>query len=560
MDKQTLLLINCYRNSSGKFIDDAIKCGIQPIILTTKEFKGFRHYNYKPNAKIIKEQPTYQETLKLVRSFHPIAIFSGDEEEIELVMRLQKDLKIKFANDYRYLKEQTCKDQMHLALKKAGIRYIRGEVAHSANEAVKIFKKLKARKVIVKAPRAVGCKSLVYCSNEKEIYQAANDFFKNGSKLTLNHSDKELLVQECIIGTEYFINTASCNGHHKILQIWKDKAATISNRCIFINSETLDKIDANILKMVDYMKKVLDAIHIKNGPVHSELMIDEKGPVLIEVNCRISGGALNTKFSDAIFGHHDTDEVLNALLFPKEFIKNSHKMPTVHKKAYVEIINSPRQAYVKSRPIFSIIKRLESFYDTTITIKNTKELDEPISFVSNCGIVHLLHHNPNVARSDSYFLEDINKRFFGLLFEDKNHQKEDIPPRTTKGATLDQEIPNIIVNGLTLILNDDKNVPMKGAAYATITDLKNINNELKDYAYGVINLKETYDHILREELVEKFLTFMEKISVGGQIFISERTANIFPYGYDGLKVLLKLTGFKVISKKNDKFLQAIKNK
>ena len=34
------------------------------------------------------------------------------------------------------------------------------------------------------------------------------------------------------------------------------------------------------------MLKVLDSLGIKNGCMHSEIKLEERGPVLIEVNCR----------------------------------------------------------------------------------------------------------------------------------------------------------------------------------------------------------------------------------------------------------------------------------
>ena len=55
---------------------------------------------------------------------------------------------------------------------------------------------------------------------------------------------------------------------------------------------------------------------IQYGPVHGEYMIDEKGPVLIEVNCRPMGGGMSKQFMDLAFGQHETDSALDAYLDP----------------------------------------------------------------------------------------------------------------------------------------------------------------------------------------------------------------------------------------------------
>ncbi|MCQ2792679.1 MAG: hypothetical protein MJ208_04070, partial [Bacilli bacterium] len=116
-------------------------------------------------------------------------------------------------------------------------------------------------------------------------------------------------------------------------------------------------------------------------------------------------------------------------------------------------------------------------------------------------------------------------------------------------------IPNIVSQGLTIVLNDKKGDI--GVAYLTTTDFKHLHHELDNYAYGVINLKKTYDHILREELVRNILVFMEKIRMGGKIYISERSINLFPYGLDGMKIMLKIAKFTNIVKK-EKYLVAEK--
>merc|ERR1712151_1374642 len=41
--------------------------------------------------------------------------------------------------------------------------------------------------------------------------------------------------------------------------------------------------------LVAYTRKVLDALKIKHGPTHGEVMMTEDGPCLVEMNCRCAG-------------------------------------------------------------------------------------------------------------------------------------------------------------------------------------------------------------------------------------------------------------------------------
>ena len=46
------------------------------------------------------------------------------------------------------------------------------------------------------------------------------------------------------------------------------------------------------MELVEYALQTVRVLGITDGPVHGEYMMDEKGPVLIEVNCRVMGGSV----------------------------------------------------------------------------------------------------------------------------------------------------------------------------------------------------------------------------------------------------------------------------
>ena len=109
------------------------------------------------------------------------------------------------------------------------------------------------------------------------------------SNLTNIYGEKieEFIVQERIKGEEYYVNTCSCDGVHQVSLIWKyGKVKTAEGGIIYDTIETINELGIGESEMVEYAYKVADALGIKYGPVHGEYMIDEKGPVLIEVNCR----------------------------------------------------------------------------------------------------------------------------------------------------------------------------------------------------------------------------------------------------------------------------------
>lgn len=110
----------------------------------------------------------------------------------------------------------------------------------------------------------------------------------------------ELLIQERINGDEYVVNTVSCGGVHRITLIWKyNKIKTSEGGHIYDSFESINELDLGEAKLVEYAYDVADALGIQYGPVHGEYMIDENGPVLIEVNCRPCGANMDADFLDS---------------------------------------------------------------------------------------------------------------------------------------------------------------------------------------------------------------------------------------------------------------------
>ena len=131
-------------------------------------------------------------------------------------------------------------------------------------------------------------------------------------------TQEEVLVQERIYGTEYIVNTLTSNGKHRLNTVLRyRKEKTEEGGYIYDYCEYITKLEAGHAEMVDYAFKVADAIHYQNGMIHGEYMIDDKGPVLIEVNCRPMGATQPAEFMDLITGQHETDSLLDTLLHPE---------------------------------------------------------------------------------------------------------------------------------------------------------------------------------------------------------------------------------------------------
>jgi len=100
-------------------------------------------------------------------------------------------------------------------------------------------------------------------------------------------------LQEFLAGDEYIVDTVSKNGQHLCVSIWSQGKRkdlpwnptgiiTTENRLLQPSGPVQDAL-------VEYVFQVLDALDYKHGPCHTEVMVTARGPILIEVNCRMHG-------------------------------------------------------------------------------------------------------------------------------------------------------------------------------------------------------------------------------------------------------------------------------
>ena len=102
-------------------------------------------------------------------------------------------------------------------------------------------------------------------------------------------------MQEFLAGKEYVIDKVSLDGEHKLTAIWQyDKRAANGTNFVYFGMKLVSSHSAMAQSMVAYSSQVLDALGIKQGPSHMEVMWigtpDDGYPCLVEVGSRCHGG------------------------------------------------------------------------------------------------------------------------------------------------------------------------------------------------------------------------------------------------------------------------------
>lgn len=189
------------------------------------------------------------------------------------------------------------------------IKPLNGVLSHGATK-INSFQEMK---------EAFSSESIQKIFNKIKLYANKEDFGK-------------FIIGEYVTGEEYVVDTFSVHGSHVVSSIQKYEKKLINGvpMCRSINIVT-DEDEKMMLK--EYVCKCLSALQLDNGFAHVELFLtEEKQPVLIEVNCRISGlkGYLN--YLAQLHGLNSQTDILGTYLKSGELLDTNRGVGNIHYK------------------------------------------------------------------------------------------------------------------------------------------------------------------------------------------------------------------------------------
>ena len=529
------------------FVGDVIKRGYNPVLLEVKDDTGedtaeLRRTSYEmleTKPEIIREDESYEKTLARIKELDPVVVVAGSESGVPLATRLADDLGLP-GNPAENIPQMTRKDMMHEALKKAGIRYIKGRKIKSVEEALEFCKENKFTDAVVKPLQSAASQGLFLCNNLSDVENAVNTLLKMqdifGRPIT------EVIIQERIRGTEYIVNTVSCNGVHKMNSMLRyKKQITPEGGYIYDYIETISRLESGHSEMVQYALKVADAIGIKYGMVHGEYVIDKTGPVLIEVNCRPMGCSMTAEFLDSIYGQHETDTTLDCYLNPDKFMANLNKPYRPKRKGVLKLIIVPGDREVEDHPVWQIGSQLRSIYRIAAGDGTTARLyHKTRDLESNGGILYLVHDDEHVVQEDLKLLKEIEHRYFQYILNEGMSRRWFPDPNVPKND-FEGIIKNNRCQGGILVLADDKQ-DINGAKCVTPAELPGL---AKGYDYVIVGCQDCLTTMSETECLKIIFNAFSLLRPGGKVIIPKGTWHYLSYGRQGAELLLRVTGLVI---------------
>lgn len=353
--------------------------------------RGFRPEHFVEN---VVHDGDLEATLARLAPHDPAFVVVGSEPGVPLADAVSERLGLP-SNGTELSLARRNKHEMATALRHAGLRAIEEVKTGKVAEAIAWVDGADRWPVVVKPLDSAGTDGVTICEDAAAIEAAFAAIL--GRPNALHGANEELLVQELLRGTQLFVNSVSWDGVHHVSEVWRDNKLRLPENFIYDYEELLERHGPQQDQVVPYVEKVLEALGIRYGPAHTEVMLTETGPVLVESGARMHG-SVPDEIVDRCTPSHQT-LTAEAYLDPGSVARRAARPYELKAGAYCVMLISRDEGTIVSADGLRKIEELPSFAGTISMLGPGDRLKRTVDLFSCPGIIYLV--DPDRARLEA---------------------------------------------------------------------------------------------------------------------------------------------------------------
>ncbi len=354
--------------------------------------RGFRAGDFVEN---VVHEGDLEATATAVAAHDPAFVVVGAEPGVPLADALSERLGLP-SNGSAQSRARRDKNAMAEALRAAGLRTAEALKTGEASEAVAWAAARGGAPVVVKPLDSAGTDGVSICRDGAEIEAAFAAIL--GRPNALHGDNEQLLVQELLEGTQLFVNSISWDGVHHVSEVWRDNKLRRGANFIYDYEELLPRHGEQQDQIVPYVEAVLDALGIRYGPAHTEVMLTASGPVLVESGARMHG-SVPDEIVDRCTPSHQT-LTAEAYLDPEAVSRRAQAPYELAAAAYCVMLISQHEGRIVDDAGMREIEALPSFAGTISMLVPGDELRKTIDLFSCPGIIYLVDPDRTQLKRD----------------------------------------------------------------------------------------------------------------------------------------------------------------
>ncbi|MEV4635911.1 ATP-grasp domain-containing protein [Actinoplanes sp. NPDC049548] len=258
------------------------------------------------------------KTVEQLLPYAPVRVLAGQEPGVLLADALSRELGLPM-NDPGRSEARRDKYEMIEALRDAGLHCADQFTSGDVEGIVDWLRQGRGFPVVVKPRRSAAGDSVFICAGEAQVRAAVEAVL--GSETIYGETNPQVLVQSFLPGTEYVVDMVTHGGRRYVCGVWEySKRLLPSGRNIYDRERLLDPGEAPVPELTAYVDRALDALGVRFGPTHAEVILTPEGPALVEVGCRIAGN-MHPGFHDHCAGANQATLSALEVLRPRDFLE-----------------------------------------------------------------------------------------------------------------------------------------------------------------------------------------------------------------------------------------------
>jgi glutathione synthase/RimK-type ligase-like ATP-grasp enzyme len=346
--------------------------------------------------------------VRRLRELRPRCILAGCESGVSLAERLAPAVVPDVANDPATADARRDKGAMGRALRRAGVPAIPEVCTADPLEVAAWIERegLGATDLVVKPPASASTDGVTRVPAGTDWRPVFAGLLGATNRLGLRN--EELVVQAFVRGVEYVVDTVSLDGEHGIADVCRYEKIDNGAHMAVYDAMTWVAPDApETATVAAYARRVLDAVGMRWGTSHVEIMLTPQGPRLVEIAARPHGGG-HPRFCRLATGDSQVDRVVrwftDGTPAPAHYALQAHTAVVFHLvRAAGRVTNTAVLEQVPTLPSHvHSVRHLREGQEVTATRDLFATMD--------LGFAVLSHPDPDRVAADRTTLRDLEAR------------------------------------------------------------------------------------------------------------------------------------------------------
>ena len=345
--------------------------------------------------------------------FNIIGAISGSELGIEVTDFITEALGIP-TNGTELTNARRDKYQMGECVRRHGVRATKQARVQSWPEVQTFLTDLRPNpfKVIIKPIRSSGSDHVYLCTSEQELHARFDEIL--GQKNQLGFVNDAVVVQEFLDGKEYVVDSVSRRGKHKIVALWEyDKRVFGGFNFVYFGMASVSGLSEVGRALSNYTFQVLDALNIREGAGHGEVIMTRDGPCLVEIGARCHGcEGTFMPLSDRCWGYNQVGATVDATVSEDDFNQLPDVCGDEMEFGFKVDFVSNVAGVLERIDYLDQMSKLPSFVQFDVLPKPGDTISVTIDCFTAVGSVTLAHKERSVVEADHAKIREWEKSMF----------------------------------------------------------------------------------------------------------------------------------------------------